>query len=62
MGKGRGGYLSGLTKVLAEGIESEGELNYLAATGIEYFQGYYFAKPQLEHLTTFEALSFHARP
>lgn len=50
------------TKVLAEGIESEGELNYLFATGIEYFQGYYFAKPQLEQLSTFEALSCHARP
>ena len=48
------------TTVLAEGIEIEAELNYLAAIGIEYFQGYYFAKPQLEHLSTFAELNFHA--
>jgi len=48
------------TRVLAEGLESEAELNYLAGIGIEYFQGYYFAKPKLEHLTTYEELNFHA--
>ena len=48
------------TRVLAEGIETEAELNYLAGIGIEYFQGYYFAKPQLEYLSSYEELSFHA--
>ena len=38
------------TKVLAEGIESKAELDYLASVGIRYMQGYYFAKPQLELL------------
>lgn len=44
------------TQVLAEGVESKAELDYLSERGIVYFQGYYFAKPQLESLTTFEAL------
>ncbi|MDT3335255.1 EAL domain-containing protein [Shewanella sp. SP1S1-7] len=48
------------TRVLAEGVESEAELNYLAGIGIEYFQGYYFAKPKLEYLTTYEELNFQA--
>ncbi|WP_306523435.1 EAL domain-containing protein [Rheinheimera sp.] len=38
------------TEVLAEGIESKAELDYLAGTGIRYFQGYYFARPALEQL------------
>lgn len=40
------------TTVLAEGIESRAELDYLASVGIRYFQGYYFAKPQLEQLAS----------
>jgi EAL domain-containing protein (putative c-di-GMP-specific phosphodiesterase class I) len=38
------------TKVLAEGIETKAELDYLASVGIRFMQGYYFAKPQLEYL------------
>ena len=38
------------TKVLAEGIETKAELDYLTSVGIRYLQGYYFAKPQLEVL------------
>jgi|SRR5690606_24924211 len=38
------------TKVLAEGIETRAELDYLTSVGIRYLQGYYFAKPQLETL------------
>ena len=38
------------TRVLAEGIETQAELDYLAALGIDYFQGYLFAKPLLEQL------------
>lgn len=37
-------------KVLAEGIETRAELTYLVEQGIDWFQGYYFAKPQLEQL------------
>lgn len=40
------------TQVLAEGIESRAELDYLASLGINLFQGYYFATPRLEYLTT----------
>lgn len=38
------------TEVLAEGIEHQAELDYLAGVGIRYFQGYYFARPALERL------------
>lgn len=38
--------------ILAEGIESAGELEWLIEAGIDWFQGYYFAKPQLEYLQT----------
>jgi EAL domain-containing protein (putative c-di-GMP-specific phosphodiesterase class I) len=45
------------TQVLAEGIESKAELDYLADLGIRFFQGYYFAKPQLEYLVQAEDIS-----
>ena len=38
------------TMVLAEGVETKAELDCLLGMGIRYYQGYYFAKPQLEHL------------
>lgn len=44
------------TQALAEGIESRAELDYLASIGIRLFQGYYFAKPQLEYLTSRDEL------
>lgn len=34
--------------VLAEGVETEAELMALKSVGISLFQGFYFAKPQLE--------------
>lgn len=37
-------------KVLAEGVETAAELAYLAGQGIDWFQGYFFARPQLEQL------------
>ena len=40
------------TKVLAEGIETTAERDYLTAVGIRFLQGYLFGKPQLETLTT----------
>jgi EAL domain-containing protein (putative c-di-GMP-specific phosphodiesterase class I) len=37
-------------QVIAEGIETEAELMTLRGAGISLFQGYYFAKPQIEGL------------
>ncbi|GAB2928429.1 EAL domain-containing protein [Rheinheimera gaetbuli] len=45
------------TKVLAEGVETKAELDYLCSVGIRYFQGYYFAKPELERLATLSDIS-----
>ena len=39
--------------VIAEGIETEGELDALRAIGVRYIQGYYFAKPAFERLPPF---------
>ncbi len=39
-------------KVLAEGVETAAELHYLSTQGIDWFQGYFFARPQLEQLQT----------
>lgn len=36
--------------VIAEGIETRGELDALAAMGVRYIQGYYFARPAFEAL------------
>ena len=44
------------TVVLAEGVETAAERDYLVAAGIRYFQGYLFAKPQLEHLLKAEQI------
>ena len=38
--------------VLAEGIETAEELQILRAAGIKLFQGYYFARPELETFRT----------
>jgi len=32
-------------KIVAEGIESEDEFNYLKLRKCDYFQGYHFARP-----------------
>jgi EAL domain-containing protein (putative c-di-GMP-specific phosphodiesterase class I) len=42
--------------VLAEGVETEAELMTLRAAGITLFQGFYFAKPQLETFQAADAL------
>ncbi len=39
-------------KLLAEGVETEAELQVLKAAGIDLFQGYYFAKPMVETFQT----------
>ena len=36
--------------VIAEGVETAGELDALRAIGVHYFQGYYFARPAFEAL------------
>jgi EAL domain-containing protein (putative c-di-GMP-specific phosphodiesterase class I) len=41
-------------RVVAEGVETEAELNALAAAGIRYVQGYLFAKPALGRLPEVE--------
>ncbi len=33
-------------KVIAEGVETESEFQYLSKLSIDYFQGYYFCRPQ----------------
>jgi EAL domain-containing protein (putative c-di-GMP-specific phosphodiesterase class I) len=35
-------------KVIAEGIETESQYNFLKNNGCDYGQGYYFAKPLIE--------------
>ena len=40
--------------ILAEGVETEAELQVLRAAGISLFQGYYFAKPAFEALPPVE--------
>ena len=46
--------------VLAEGVETATELATLRAAGIDLFQGYYFARPQLEGFARFEQLTLGA--
>jgi len=33
-------------KIIAEGVETREQMNYLADMGCDYFQGYYFSRPQ----------------
>lgn len=44
--------------VIAEGIETRGELNVLRDFGINLFQGYYFAKPAFESTAELSPESF----
>lgn len=46
--------------VLAEGVETAAEPATLRAAGIDLFQGYYFARPQLEAFARFEQLTLSA--
>lgn len=46
--------------VLAEGVETEAELATLRAAGITLFQGYYFAKPQIEVFAVPEVMGLAA--
>ncbi len=46
--------------VLAEGVETEAELATLRSAGISLFQGYYFARPQVETFASPEQLALAA--
>jgi EAL domain-containing protein (putative c-di-GMP-specific phosphodiesterase class I) len=46
--------------LLAEGIETEAELAVLRALGIRLFQGYYFARPQVETFQTMTDMALAA--
>jgi EAL domain-containing protein (putative c-di-GMP-specific phosphodiesterase class I) len=48
-------------KVLAEGVETEGEMYALVRAGVTLLQGYYFAKPQLETFVTEDEIPALAR-
>ncbi|MEA3644141.1 MAG: EAL domain-containing protein, partial [Lamprobacter sp.] len=37
-------------RVIAEGVETEGEFNTLRALGVKLYQGYLFARPGFESL------------
>lgn len=43
--------------LLAEGVETEAELAVLRGLGIRLFQGYYFARPQVETFQSFNQLA-----
>lgn len=45
--------------VIAEGVETQGEVDALRAIGVRYLQGYYFAKPGFEMLPS---VHFDATP
>jgi len=47
-------------QVIAEGIETKAELKVLLDLGIRYFQGYWFAKPTWEGLSSVEQARFAA--
>lgn len=47
-------------KVVAEGIESEAEVGVLRELGVDYFQGYLFARPELEALPEPDAAALRA--
>lgn len=39
-------------RVIAEGVETRAEYEALKGEGVDFFQGYYFARPGFEHLPT----------
>ncbi|MGQ3144681.1 MULTISPECIES: EAL domain-containing protein [Hyphomicrobiales] len=43
--------------VLAEGVEDEGEVLALRGAGVALFQGYHFARPEIETFRSFQELS-----
>lgn len=45
--------------MLAEGVETAEEYHWLAAAGVDLFQGYYFARPAFEQLVKVEPSLFN---
>lgn len=46
--------------LLAEGVETEAEMTVLRSLGLRLFQGYYFARPQVETFQTMQQLDYAA--
>ena len=49
-------------RVIAEGIETVGEMQTLRDLGVELMQGYLFARPAFEELPSPDLISVYARP
>jgi len=49
------------TRLVAEGVETEGELAAVRDAGIRFVQGFYFARPAFERLVRAEDIPFLAR-
>ncbi|MBA3625669.1 MAG: EAL domain-containing protein [Methylibium sp.] len=47
--------------VIAEGIETVGEMEFLRSTGVSLMQGYLFARPSFQSLVTAEAIPYLRR-
>ncbi|MEH6443920.1 MAG: EAL domain-containing protein [Oceanospirillaceae bacterium] len=47
-------------KVIAEGVETEAEFQYLSKLSIDYFQGYYLCRPQLTPPTKLQIIDVNA--
>ncbi len=45
-------------KLIAEGVETSEELDAIRKTGVNFFQGYYFARPAFQMLVPLEHISF----
>ncbi|MCS6989580.1 MAG: EAL domain-containing protein [Chloroherpetonaceae bacterium] len=43
--------------IIAEGVETKEEMEFLARSGVRYMQGFYFAKPEFERLPLAHAAS-----
>jgi EAL domain-containing protein (putative c-di-GMP-specific phosphodiesterase class I) len=48
-------------RLVAEGVETEGELAVVRDAGIRFVQGFYFARPAFERLVRAEEIPFLAQ-
>jgi len=49
-------------RLIAEGVETQAELAALRHTGVNFFQGFFFAKPAFERLVPLEYIEFMTAP
>jgi EAL domain-containing protein (putative c-di-GMP-specific phosphodiesterase class I) len=49
-------------RLIAEGVETQAELAALRHTGVNFFQGFFFAKPAFERLVPLEYIEFITAP